>query len=92
MSVDIIKKGGKRPSEQFQPDKLKASLVAACLSVQTPRGQAETAADQVVHAVNVWLNKKVEVTSEDVRRVAAHHLKIHHPDAAYMYETYHHTI
>lgn len=92
LAVDIVKRGGKRPSERFQPEKLKASLVATALSVQTPRGQAETTADLVVSEVTIWLVKHPEVTSDDIRRIAAFHLKTHHPDAAYMYENYHHTI
>lgn len=90
--VDIIKRSGSRPSESFQPGKLKKSLVAACLSVKTPQGQAETIAKTVVDSVESWLRSKPEVTSSDLRRIAAKHLKVHHPDAAYMYETYHHTI
>lgn len=92
LAVDIVKRGGKRPSEQFQADKLRSSLVAACLSVKTPRGQAETTADMVVHSVTIWLSNKPEVTSSDLRRIATKHLLTHHPDAAYMYENYHHTI
>lgn len=92
LAVDIIKRRGKRPTERFKPEKLKHSLVAASLSVQTPRGQAEEAADLVIQSVTIWLSNKPKVTSDDIRRIAAKHLKTHHPDAAYMYETHHHTI
>lgn len=92
LAVDVVKRSGKRPTEKFQADKLRSSLIASCLSVQTPQGQAEKSADLVVHSVTVWLDKKSEVTSADLRRIAARHLKTYHQDAAYIYETYHHTI
>lgn len=86
LAVDIVKHGGKRPSESFERDKLHASIVAACLSVRTPEGQAETTARVVCDAVITWLDNRPEVTSTDIRTVAARHLKSHHPEAAYMYE------
>lgn len=91
-SVDIIKRGGMRASERFLRDKLHASVVAACLSVRTPAGQAETIAQAVCDSVVKWLDNKHEVTSHDVRRITGKHLHIHHPDAAYMYEQYQVTI
>jgi transcriptional regulator NrdR family protein len=85
-AIDIIKRAGKRPSEGFDPTKLHASVRAACLSVRSPEGEAETTAKNVTEAVIVWLEIKPEVTSEDIRRVASHHLKKFHPEAAYFYE------
>jgi len=84
-SREIVKRG-KRTSEPFQTDKLKSSIVAACLSVQAPIRQAELVAESVCHHVIAWLESRPEVTSDDVRRIAAKHLTIHHPDAAYLYE------
>ena len=86
LTVDIVKRGGKRPSEAFERAKLKASILAACLSVKTPEGQAESIAHAVTEAVISWLEQRPEVTSQDLRIVAARHLKAHHPDAAYLYE------
>lgn len=86
LAVDIVKHGGKRPSEAFSRDKLHASIVAACLSVRTPEGQAETTARVVCDAVIVWLDGRPEVTSNDIRIAAARHLKKHQPEAAYLYE------
>ena len=89
--VDIVKRGGARPSESFQREKLHTSIVAACLSAGAPTGQAETIAKNVTEAVLGWLSARPEVTSHDVRRIAAKHLNTHHPDAAYLYE-HHRTI
>lgn len=86
LAVDIIKRGGKRPSEQFMREKLHASIVAACLSVRAPEGQAEDIANYVCDAVIEWLKKRPEVTSHDIRIVAARHLNKHYPEAAYLYE------
>lgn len=86
LAVDIIKRGGARPSEQFIREKLHASIVAACLSVRTPAGQAESTAHSVCDAVIVWLQDRPEVTSHDIRTIATKHLKSYHPEAAYIYE------
>jgi len=85
-AIDIIKREGKRPSEQFQRDKLHASIRAACLSVRSPEGVAESTATQVCDAVIIWLDTKPEVTSADVRRKATESLESFHPEAAYLYK------
>lgn len=84
--VDVIKRGGKRQSERFMREKLHASIVAACLSVRAPEGQAEIVAHAVCEAVIGWLQQHPEVTSQDIRIVAAKQLRIQHPEAAYLYE------
>jgi transcriptional regulator NrdR family protein len=86
LTVDIVKRSNKRPTEAFDRAKLKASVLAACLSVRTPEGQAETIAHAVTEAVIGWLIERPEVTSQDLRVVATRHLKAHHPEAAYLYE------
>lgn len=86
LAVDIIKHGGKRQSERFMREKLHASIVAACLSVRAPEGQADDIAHAVCEAVIIWLQQRPEVTSQDIRLVATRHLKSHHPEAAYLYE------
>jgi transcriptional regulator NrdR family protein len=83
---DIIKREGKRPSEQFQADKLHSSIRAACLSVRSPEGEAETIARNVSSAVIEWLATKPEVTSNDLRRKATEVLESFHPEAAYLYK------
>ena len=86
MSAEIIKRRHARPSEHFDPVKLHASVRAACLSVRSPEGEAETTAKNVVDGVIRWLESKAEVTSNDLRRVASNHLQKYHPEAAYLYE------
>lgn len=85
----IVKRQGRRPAETFERDKLHASVLAACLSVRTPEGYAESIATSVCKAVNEWLSSKPEVTSEDLRRKAADALTVFHPDAAYLYKCHH---
>lgn len=82
----IIKRQGERPSEDFDPRKLHASVLAACLSVRTPEGQADATANAVCDAVVEWLAEKPEVTSDDIRRKATEALASLHPDAAYLYK------
>lgn len=84
--IDIVKRGGRRPTESFERTKLHSSIRAACLSVRTPEGEADTTATRVCDAVIVWLEKRPEVTSNDLRRKAAETLHSHHPEAAYLYQ------
>ncbi len=85
-SIDIIKRDGQRPTEAFIPDKLYASVRAACLSVRSPEGEAEMTAKTVCDAVMKWLEQKPEVTSHDLRRKATETLQKYHPEAAYLYK------
>jgi len=84
--IDVVKRGGKRTTERFDTGKLHASVLAACLSVRSPEGMARSAADSVCTVVNEWCSAKPEVTSDDLRRVAARHLERIHPEAAYLYK------
>ena len=85
-AIDIIKRDGQRPTETFQREKLHTSVRAACLSVRSPEGEAETTANSVCDAVVIWLETKPEVTSSDLRRKATETLHLHHPEAAYLYK------
>lgn len=71
--------------ESFDERKIYASVYAAVLTLREPVGSAELIAREVTDTVKKWLESKHEVTSNDIRRVAADHLKILHPDAGYQY-------
>jgi transcriptional regulator NrdR family protein len=79
----IVKRAGH--SEPYDIRKLYASIYAACLSVREHPPTAELIAEEVGAGVSNWLEHKHEVTSNDIRRVAAKHLHAINPDAAYMY-------
>ncbi len=85
----VVKRQGKRPTEAFDPDKLHASILATCLSVRVPEGQAESTATAVADVVSRWLTDKPEVTSEDIRRKAADVLAKYHSEAAHLYKHHH---
>lgn len=84
--IDVVKRRGKRKTERFDTSKLRASVLAACLSVRSPQGMADSAADSVCTIVIKWCENRPEVTSDDLRRVAADHLHRIHPEAAYLYK------
>jgi len=84
--IDIFKSEGKRPTESYDRDKLHASVLAACLSVRSPEGEAEMTARKVCDMVEKWLSSKPEVTSGDLRRKAGETLEVHHPEAAFLYK------
>lgn len=85
-AVDVVKRNGERPTEDFDRDKLHASVRAACLSVRSPEGEAEITARRVCDVVELWLAQKLEVTSHDLRRKATEALESFHPEAAYLYK------
>lgn len=84
--IRIVKRGGERPTESFMLEKLHASIQAACLSVRSLEGEADLIAHRVSQAVADWCEEKTEVTSNDIRRVAAGLLESMHPEAAYLYK------
>lgn len=74
-----------RRIESYDRGKLGRSLLAACRSVRTPDGEAETTATEICRRVEAWLRTKPEVTSADIRRKAQEALLAFNPEAAYMY-------
>ena len=84
--IDVVKRRGKRTTERFDSAKLHASVLAACLSVRSPRAAADSAAESVCAVVIDWCNTRPEITSDDLRRVAGAHLDRIHPEAAYIYK------
>lgn len=72
-------------TEPYDERKLYASIYAACLSVREHPGSAELIAQEVVRGFEKWLANKHEVTSNDIRREAAAHLKAINPDAGHIY-------
>jgi len=86
--IGIVKRNGQRESEDFSRDKLHSSLRAACLSVRSPEGEAESIAEKVCDKVMLWLERRPEVTSHDLRRKATETLAIFHEDAAYLYQNH----
>ncbi|HSX27892.1 MAG TPA: ATP cone domain-containing protein [Candidatus Saccharimonadales bacterium] len=79
-------------SQPFDPEKLYRSVYAACLSVQTPSGEAQLTARRVFHDMQPWLESKEEITTADVRRLAAHHLSTYNPHAAHLFASQPHLL
>lgn len=84
--VGVIKRSGARPSESYSHDKLHGSVLAACLSVRSPEGEAAQVAHIVSDLVSKWCRGRHAVTSHDLRRVTSAHLSHLHPEAAYLYQ------
>lgn len=84
MRTTIVKIHGQ--TQPYDEHKLYASIYAACLSIQTPSGEAEVTAKHVVKSLRPWLKDKPEVTSHDIRLKAAKLLDTYNPHAAYIYK------
>lgn len=76
----------RKESQLFDPLRLHQSIVAACMAVRSYEGEAHETAKHVCEKVIDWLAPKDEVTSGDIRRIAAKHLSVYHPEAAYIYQ------
>jgi transcriptional regulator NrdR family protein len=79
----IVKRKGH--SEAYDAKKLYASVYAACLAVAEPSESAEMMAERVCSVVDIWLAKKHEVTSNDLRRIASGALHDINLEAAHLY-------
>lgn len=88
----VVKNSRHNHGEPFNRDKLHKSLVAACLSSGAPTGHADSMATRVTEDVIRWLKSRPEVTTNDLRRVAAKSLRTYHPDASYLYEHHRSTL
>lgn len=90
--IRVVKRKTKKRLQQtlepFEREKIHKSIAAACISSGAPAGQAESIARKVTDEVLQWLERRPEVTSADLRRVAALRLKTYHPDASYLYENH----
>ena len=80
----VVKRRG-RDDEVFDPHKLQQSILATCLSLQTPIGHAEDIAARVTRGVQQWCRHHPTMTSDDIRRQATHWLVPLHSEAAYLY-------
>lgn len=87
-AVEVVKRGGRRGTEEFNHAKLHHSVRAACLSVRSPEGEAETVAQRVGKCVSDWVSDRSAVTSADIRRVASNALATFEPEAAYLYQNH----
>lgn len=87
-ATDVVKRNGRREGEAYNRQKLHSSITAACLSVRTPEGHAESIAGIACDGIERWLEDKFEVTSTDIRRKAAELLEPYHPEAAYLYKNH----
>ena len=86
--IDVVKRGGERPTESYERAKLERSIRAALHSIKTPDGQADDTAKAVCDIVEQWLESRHEITSEDLRRKASDALHPLHPEAAFIYKNF----
>lgn len=82
----IVKRKGHK--QKFDERKLYASLYAACLSAHTNREEAEITANLVAREIKKWIDKKEEVTSDEIFKQAAEELGHLNKDASFMYKTH----
>ncbi len=82
----IVKRRGHK--EQFDERKVYASVYAACLASHTSQEEAEATANLVSREVKRWLDKRQDITSDQIFKKAGEELKHLNKDAAFMYKTH----
>ena len=82
----IVKRRGHK--EKFDVRKLYASIYAACFSAHVPKEEAEATSNLVTREINKWIDKKKEVSSDEIFRQVGEELGHLNKDAAFMYKTH----
>ncbi|MBI2086298.1 hypothetical protein HYT74_03070 [Candidatus Daviesbacteria bacterium] len=82
----IIKRQGRK--QEFDERKLYASIYAACLSTHVDKQEAEVTANLVVREIRKWMEKKQEVSSDEIFKQASEELMSLNKEAAFMYTTH----
>ena len=82
----IVKRKGH--TEEYNPQKLYASVYAACLSAGESEEKAEEAAEAVTGQLTPWIREQEEVSSGAIARQAMAALAKRSPKAAFLYENH----
>lgn len=82
----IIKRRGK--IQEFDERKLFASVYAACLSAHVEKEEAAAVSNLVCREIKLWLEKKEEVTSDEVFKQAGEELRHLNKESSLMYLTH----
>lgn len=84
--MHIIKRHGHK--QEFDERKLYASIYAACLSAHVDKQEAEATANLVVREIKKWMQKKGEISSDEIFKQASKELMHLNREAAFMYTTH----
>ena len=83
----IVKRKGH--TEEYDPQKLYASVYAACVSAGDSEEKAEEVAEAATGQITPWVRKQEEeVSSGSIARQAVDFLAKHSPKAAFLYENH----
>lgn len=84
--IHIVKRKGHK--EEFNEDKLKTSILSACLSVHVNQQEAEHMVGLVTREVKKWIDDKEEVSSQQIFEQVSDELRHLSKEAAFMYSTH----
>lgn len=82
----IVKRRGHK--QEFDERKLYASVFAACLSAHVKHEEVEGIANLVCKEIKKWLDKREEVTSDEIFQQAGKELEHLNKNASFMYLTH----
>lgn len=82
----IVKRKGHK--EKFDERKLYASVFAACRSAHCEEEESEATANLVTREVKQWIDKKKEISSDEIFKQAGEELGHLNKDASFMYKTH----
>ena len=86
MANFVTKKDGSKIP--FDPEKIKASVVAACLDVELPNEEADKIAEEIFGLVAGALKNQEEVSTSEVREKVLAELDMLHPNVAEAWRKY----
>ena len=86
MAKHIVKRRGLL--EEFDPRKVYASAYAACRNAHLSEMLSENIAETVQKRLEAWVEKKDEMSSDEIFQQIIVVLKELHPDAAFLFETH----
>lgn len=85
MTHIVKRRGHKQP---FDPRKIYASVYSACRNAHLTEMEAEKIAEAVSKALEKWISKKTEVSSQEIFEEVANVMRQFHEDAAFLYATH----
>ncbi len=75
-------------TEKYDERKCYGSIYAAGLSCHLKHTESEKIASEACKEITKWVHQKKKVSSDNIFKKVASHLKKKHADVAFMYETH----
>ena len=82
----VVKRRGLE--QHYDSKKVYASAFAAARNAHLSERESEKIGDEVTKAIDTWMEKKDEISSDDIFKKITEELKKYDPDASFLYKTH----